>query len=935
MKFRKRVKEDLIKKTEGAISLLLILLLVPFYSVAAILVEVGRYQSACNGLDAAINASELSVLAQYDSYLMERFGLLAINQDISIDAQFSSYLEKQDTLDTRSFDLSGAGIRADGVYPLADIQIMRQQIEELAKLLVPSKVAMDFGDFSNLTSQLESYKKMFSNVTNMLTSMENALQGGLDSYNAQKEAKRQMEVVVSSTQEYNAFYEVFRDSLFDLQEHLNSERPEDEDAAAEWDSRLATLKDAAEEAKTLYQEAIESEKGDISTLAKKFDTAISKEVSAGDQVVDILTGYGTLMTEDANKPLEDEKKRVDGESKNNDLSDKEKEAMKNAGNEVEKEINGNKNSNSLSDTIVDASKRSEDVKDTLENYNSEACATTVRQLTEEAAALEKINFENITDQELSELLGTIHLADTSKFQNTKQFDELWNQVKKSVEGDALQGTLGDTLNALLELINIDVSYNPELNVVLDTDYYNQTFGGLPSQKNRSMEACSLESPFESDDAWAAQNNLRRMGLLKGEISRQITSGTSLQQDSGENEDGKDSNNIFKKLLYVTNMLKSRISAMSNMLSAIGDVGKQMGEGFLLKGYLAYSLSTRNNFSSGSSLTGQSYSAGGGLTKVEDKSEASLMKDKLVGLVPGIESSERKGYSFCGAELEYVMFGKMSEKQNQKAAYNRLVLLHLLLGVVQVYSNAFVQSTTHTLATACAVIPGGSAVVEMLLPLVFAYANATVDAVILCNGGDVPLIKTNDDLNVTPAGMVKALNQLTSLKVATELSGENAVNKALNKLKEATGQGNGNGNAGGTENAIKTENSAGDTLQMDTDQTEKKSLIDPGKYVDSINSLNYDQYLLMLLMVFWNNEEELLNRFADIIQMEQTNRVNTVNNTQYTLEQQLEGTRRSFDIDRAYTVVRAQVHGKFVNVLPVPTLSRSSSWGVSRTLYRGY
>ena len=39
---KKHVKERLIKRTEGIISLLLIVLLVPFYSVAAILEEVGR-----------------------------------------------------------------------------------------------------------------------------------------------------------------------------------------------------------------------------------------------------------------------------------------------------------------------------------------------------------------------------------------------------------------------------------------------------------------------------------------------------------------------------------------------------------------------------------------------------------------------------------------------------------------------------------------------------------------------------------------------------------------------------------------------------------------------------------------------------------------------------------------------------------------------------
>lgn len=77
MKLKQRTKRELIRRTEGVISLLLVLLLVPFYSVAAILMEVGRFQNAYRGLDDAIGSSEVSVLAQYDKYIKERFGLLA------------------------------------------------------------------------------------------------------------------------------------------------------------------------------------------------------------------------------------------------------------------------------------------------------------------------------------------------------------------------------------------------------------------------------------------------------------------------------------------------------------------------------------------------------------------------------------------------------------------------------------------------------------------------------------------------------------------------------------------------------------------------------------------------------------------------------------------------------------------------------------------
>ena len=194
MKLKQRTKRELIRRTEGVISLLLVLLLVPFYSVAAILMEVGRFQNAYRGLDDAIGSSEVSVLAQYDKYIKERFGLLAVSQDIDIDTQFNSYFQKQDTQDTRSFSVRNGGASAEGVYPLADIETLRQQIMELSAYTVPAKLIADIGDFSSLMSQLESYNTMLSNFTSLLSGVSTGLEKGMQSYNAQAEAKKQKKI---------------------------------------------------------------------------------------------------------------------------------------------------------------------------------------------------------------------------------------------------------------------------------------------------------------------------------------------------------------------------------------------------------------------------------------------------------------------------------------------------------------------------------------------------------------------------------------------------------------------------------------------------------------------------------------------------------------------------------------------------------------------
>ena len=308
---KKHVKERLIKRTEGIISLLLIVLLVPFYSVAAILEEVGRYQSALRGLDSAISSSEMSVLAQYDQFLMDRFALLAIDQNKNIDQQFLSYLKKQDTQDTRSFSLSNAQTKATGVYPLADIEVLYQQINEFSTYTVPTKLILEGVNFDNIVSQLEGYSTTVSNVIKQLNSVGSSLQGGLDSYNAQKEASEQLDAVTKTTGEYAESYNRFKNAMDSLIEHKKTERPENEKEAAQWDEQLKNLLQEANTAKDDYQNQIDKERDGISSLAKKFDTAASKERSAYDTLVDgVTTAVSTKQASEKdvlNKNIQDNK----------------------------------------------------------------------------------------------------------------------------------------------------------------------------------------------------------------------------------------------------------------------------------------------------------------------------------------------------------------------------------------------------------------------------------------------------------------------------------------------------------------------------------------------------------------------------------------------------------------------------------------------------
>jgi hypothetical protein len=70
---KKKKPLSCINGVKGAISLFMPLLMTPFLTIAVLLVEAGRYNSAVSLLDEALGVSSMSTLANYDDYLQEHF----------------------------------------------------------------------------------------------------------------------------------------------------------------------------------------------------------------------------------------------------------------------------------------------------------------------------------------------------------------------------------------------------------------------------------------------------------------------------------------------------------------------------------------------------------------------------------------------------------------------------------------------------------------------------------------------------------------------------------------------------------------------------------------------------------------------------------------------------------------------------------------------
>ena len=227
-----------INGTKGAISLMLAALMLPFYSLAAILIETQRYQSSVRALDELLGTSSVSVLANYDTYLHDRFGLLAVAQspeENALSASLLSYLNKNQLTDIAGLDMDS--VSATGLYPLANTAVLRRQIEEYGKFLVPAKVAADFGNIEDIVKELEKKATGLLNVVKLISSASSAVGAEADSIAKADELKEVSNAVQKADTAYDTKYSEWKKAVKDLIAHLATDCPAqetDEDGYKTW-----------------------------------------------------------------------------------------------------------------------------------------------------------------------------------------------------------------------------------------------------------------------------------------------------------------------------------------------------------------------------------------------------------------------------------------------------------------------------------------------------------------------------------------------------------------------------------------------------------------------------------------------------------------------------------------------------------------------------
>lgn len=883
MRHTKRFWEKLRKASKGAISILLAVVLLPFYSLAAVLVEAGRYQNAVKSLDTALGSSAISTLAEYESYLQERFGLLAVRQteDVGlIDEEVNKYLGLQDTVDVRGVDVSK--VEAQGLYPLSDVDVLQQQVLDSASVMAPAKFAVEVMEIDNIVSQLEKGLGI-SKIASQLSAGSKLVSSEADLISELDSADEKLDGVKEKKSAYDSRYTEFSEKVSALVSHLATEKPDpaqDEAGADEWESTAEKLRKEAAEAQQAYEEAIQDTIDELQDLHDSMSGVVEKSNAMEAQMVSFTTASEAALLE----PEEN-------------ASDEEKTAYSNMS-----AINS-----SLNSAAKDVSNVVSTVSDT---FTDDSFTQAIGDLQKELEATEKLDVNALTDA--SPALGdsVYHAADLNRFTDSEAMKTLLTEMESGIEDESSTGSLFALFDVLTELFSTELVWDGRLNSRLNLTYYQSAYGGLPSSRGAPADPdflaedeqrakeylAAIDPDYDPDDPFGYDSTgMSKMEQFIQTLENFVNSLDAIQS----------SPNLFDKMKACANTMAYGADLclqMSGLGTLIVDALESFAQREVLMGYLAYNLPNRTNFTSGTTLTGYSFSKIA-LAPCADGSNAPIYGGSL---------PEQENYCFNGAELEYILCGNPSESYNQTMVFTYLWGTRILLDLVPVLSNAELQQILSSLQS----VPYVGPILWLIGEITAVLFEPLLDCYVLVNGESVPLYKTS--IYLSPSGVFDLVDVITSIAITdskkTELTQKLQKWSGVEVSKESS------------QTSIDKPSTGGST-----DGSTKKPIIDVSKWGKEILSLDYTEHLLLLMSLF-GSDDTYLERLADLIQCEMTQR-NLVSNV--TIQQGITGEYYDFNIDEAYTALRVHATGSTVQVLPVPSLSTNSMFRFDRVVYRGY
>lgn len=939
-----------INGTKGVISIFLAICMLSGIAVDFLLVESVRYQSAIEMLEELADHSALSALADYDSYLEDRFGLLSLSQKENAQQTFSEYMEENLKIAGKSATVTQ--INAMGAYPLSDTGILKQQILEYSEVMGPTEAIYDIGDIKELIQKfsdgMPDVVQTLADNANITGKTADLMKELSDVVRVVKDADKTGSEYEEKYKNYVTAYEKMESAILiyvRMLEQKNTTSKQKTEAVKKLEE-LKKQESVQKEQETFDGQGENQQLLTPEEIAQKEqeEARRKKELQDAKKTADQLEQKETNLQTDLKKQL--------GEI--NDAKEKYRTSAAELSEKTEKEVSTLKTllqaSSKLSkkleevDSSINSAKDNQKKREEKQNPSGTkgqgSTDKTTSQMTETFQVIQEITYltEKLRNSEcIDNLNAAKNQLDLQRkklrlFAPDQEITDVWTAKTVNIKfGPVKKISFGDILYQILETVNgiwasqsiarwedilelldllegileLDTLYDPALNAEVSLDsFYN---GSVPESRYAQDLSDSTKAIFNAIDHFSAA----------------ITGGIVKKEGAGIN-------NVLDYLLATIDLLKgvtSFFKAMVHMLQAVfGRIktmftqgGKELYNSFLLTTYGIYNFPCRTSFEMEGTLTGYSY------RKIFDMAGGKTWRGgQLAGSLIRLELGKEQTVPnklFYGAESEYLIAGATSEIDNQVAVSCFIYLLRFMLDVGPILSDDGLNAMAQGLSAATLGV-GGSVLMAVVL-----IAEPMLDTFMLVNGGEEYLYK--DQIYLSPKGIPVLIEHLSGVVKASQKAKDNLKERATSlkeqykKAKKASSDNEENkeeekASSGNEEN--KNAQSGSSSGDQESEKTQGDGSANTAeKKKTNWFKMDYKENL-MLIMFVTVDPTTLLQRMQNLIQMECRRKYQAS---------------YDFDLNKTYTYLQSELTGILNPMLPADRLTENGLFTFHHQQYTGY
>jgi len=682
-----------INGTKGVISLFLVFIMLPFLSIALLLVESARYQHAYELVNEIMDSAGLSAEADFDSYLDERFGLIATTQERNPADNYKKYLELNAA--TLSNSITMKSVSAKGRFPLSDKEVFVQQALEFSEISAGIKAGEDFLHVDDFLDEL--YKKFKMEDFNKMVKNTEKLASAAD------KAAKVLEAVKTYLEDYPTYqsdrstYVSDASDFYSKADNLVDKLNEASDALTEDEEESAIY---TKEAVINAISECKSARNDYEDSAEACSKSITKLQDDIKKIFDALTGMAKGMN-DTHISLE-----KDYGSLSEQCTTTDGEFVARVYEQVLKTMGQIADQESFKAEIYAVANQYKDQKDELGDVVCDqppADPDPNKYYIDKYTDVDGSGFSSRFDA-ISDNMDHVH------FSNTHLLNNVFNTIAEQSDLSDQKENLLDLLDVATELLNVHLIYDGSLDAAVAGKYSDQSVTSF---------------------------------LIVDSISRVCDAGRTFVNASTESDPIKKAIEMLKALanfvLGIAEFFASIVTWIGTVLVNIGTLlaGKSsLYEIFFLGLYGLYNCPSRTTYTD-SGISGYSFktlfSKAGGVST--NGFSGALSDLASVGTGAGGDKA------FRGAEVEYLLQGSCNELSNQTATFINLYLMRMVLDVIPIFNNNQVK----TMATS-------ANIAGWVVYLIIIIAEPFLDALTLVNGGDAYLFK--ESIYCTPTGALE-------------------------------------------------------------------------------------------------------------------------------------------------------------------------------------